>query len=45
MVVAMNAEVESTVCSLHVGATSYFNVGGTQKNYQVLCLKSSSEAL
>jgi hypothetical protein len=25
MVLAMNAEVESAVCSLHVGATSYLN--------------------
>jgi len=27
MVLAMNAEVESTVRSLHVGATSYLNAG------------------
>jgi hypothetical protein len=25
MVLTMNAEMESTVCSLHVGATSYLN--------------------
>jgi hypothetical protein len=27
MVLAMNAEVESTVCSLLVGAASYLNAG------------------